>query len=97
MGFMLDYFVSTVWRLDSALNGVFSFLLLILILLCGDVHCNPGPPRKLSNILSICHRNICSINCINKMDHVKADLCTQFDVITLSETWLKPSISNNIF
>ena len=55
----------------------------------GDVHPNPGPHNHNSNCISIYHSNIRSLN-------VKIDL-EKFDVITLSETWLKSSIKSEKF
>ena len=58
------------------------------LMLCGDVHPNPGPLHhdKLSK-LSIVHNNIGSLQ--NKAHYIEAEL-TNFDIITVSETWLYP-------
>ena len=77
-------------------NNVFHIILLSLLNTCGDVHPNPGPSTLNHNCLSICHSNIRSINVDGKLDHIKIDL-TEFDIITLSETWLKPSIPTTQF
>lgn len=73
---------------------------LLLISLAGDVSLNPGPvtPPSLSvrdftqcRGLKIAHWNIRSV--YPKLDSLKLWLLNQpFDVLTLSETWLKPSI-----
>ena len=66
----------------------------LLLLRCGDIHSNPGPadsPKKLS----ICYSSIRSLNSGGKMDHIRIDLCKNFDIITLSETWLKSSVKND--
>ena len=60
----------------------------IFLMLCGDVHPNPGPQTKEST-LSIVHNNICSLR--NKIDLVYAEL-NKFDIITISETWFHESI-----
>ena len=63
-----------------------SFLSVLLLLLCGDVHPNPGPMlQENSSNISIVHNNICSLQ--QKRDNVEAEL-SNFDIIALSETWL---------
>jgi hypothetical protein len=58
----------------------------------GDVELNPGPAGAMLKRLYICHANIRSIQrCNDKLDHIKEEFCGRFDVITLSETWLKPT------
>ena len=81
----------------NILISVVHFLLKALLLLCGDVHINPGPKCNTGNVLRICHCNIRSLNCNDKIDHIKADLVGKYDVISLSETWLKSSVDNDIF
>ena len=71
----------------SGVSTTLCFLLIcILIILCGDVEQNPGPSSKLRN-LSICHANIRGLN-DTKMLAIKTSLCSKFDIITLSETFL---------
>ena len=60
---------------------VISHILVLLLLLCMDVKPNPGP----ENLLSIVHNNINSLK--NKAIYIEAEL-NNFDIITLSETWL---------
>ena len=68
-------------------------LLLSLLMLCGDVHPNPGPQIQGTNSnISVVHNNICSLQ--NKVPYVEAEL-TQFDIITLSETWLYDTFPND--
>ena len=64
-----------------------SHLLYLLLLLCGDVHPNPGPNCEYSD-LSICHTNIRSLKGKDKMMHINCDLVNKYNVIALSETWL---------
>ena len=66
----------------------------LLLLRCGDIHSNPGPVHTTKN-LSICHSNIRSINSNEKLDHIRVDFGGRFDIITLSETWLKSSFNND--
>ena len=71
-------------------NLITLFVFTLLLLLCGDIHPNPGPPYNNSN-LSIVHNNICSLE--HKTLFIEAEL-SKFDIITLSETWLYDGISN---
>ena len=57
------------------------------LLLSGDVELNPGPNYDLE----IIHININSIR--NKIDIFEAEY-NAFDIITVSETWLSDSVSN---
>ena len=65
------------------------------LLTCGDIESNPGPVDHMSDsdkYISFCHANMRSIkNCLDKLDHIKADFCGKYDIITLSETWLNPT------
>jgi hypothetical protein len=54
--------------------------------LAGDVEINPGPDHDLS----ICHLNVQSLR--TKLELVAVEL-GQFDILTVSETWLDQSIS----
>ena len=77
-------------------------LALLLISLAGDVSINPGPvaPPSLSvrdftrlRGLKVSHLNIRSV--YPKLDSLKLWLLNQsLDVFTVSETWLKPSITD---
>ncbi len=70
---------------------------IFLILLCGDVHKNPGPQNK--NLITGFLLNIRSLKSINS----KRNKLAQFQstvalknpkIICLNETWLNPSINN---
>ena len=56
-----------------------------LLMLSGDIEPHPGPPP--TNQLSICHLNIRSLSTI-KLLAIKHQLIQNFDIITLSETFL---------
>jgi hypothetical protein len=57
-----------------------------LLLLGGDIHPNPGP---MKTDVKICHANIRSIRSNKtKLDHISCSLADEYDIITLSETWL---------
>ena len=57
-----------------------------LLLRAGDIEANPGPSRTdTRSDLCIIHLNARSIK--NKIDLIEAE-ANQFDIITVSETWL---------
>lgn len=76
--------------------------LIILLLLSGNIYPNPGPnltnlenPVNLKNscVLRFIHANVRSL--INKIDAICLWVkLTECNIIVLSETWLKPSITN---
>lgn len=76
-------------------------LLALLLLISGDVERNPGPaqePPQASSFIdiSMCHLNIQSLkSTTEKFDHIKLQLIPEFDVITLSETWLNDNCDSN--
>jgi len=82
---------------------IISWTFQCIILNSGDIHPNPGPNFMQDyNNISICHSNIRSLkqNCDStgtrfKLDHVKCQLAGNFDIITLSETWLTGSDSSD--
>ena len=59
-----------------------------LLLTSGDIHPNPGPEIELR----IAHVNARSLK--NKIELFEAE-SNQFDIITVSETWLSPSVSDS--
>ena len=71
---------------DVIINActMFACFLCILLMLCNDIHPNPGPTNNKSPLLSIVHNNIKSLR--NKRDYIYAEL-NRFDIITISETW----------
>ena len=88
--------------------SLFNTWLILLFLFLGDISENPGPSDTESsdsdiskdsldlsifeNNFSVVHYNIQSP--ANKFDQLQVEL-SHFDIITLSETWLNPSISDN--
>ena len=72
-------------------------ILSVLLILSGDIHTNPGPPMNNSNHLSLSHSNVRSLKSVGEMDHINIDLCNKFDIITISETWLKSTNDSNKF
>ena len=68
-----------------------------MITLSGDVELNPGPKRKATQTLSICHWNLNSICAHNfaKLSLLRAYVSIhKFDIICLSETYLDSSIDD---
>jgi len=72
-------------------------LILLLLLLCGDVHLNPGP----NPTLNFAHLNTRSATSVTPtLD--KPALLTDFlldesiDILTITETWLSPSSPSNV-
>ena len=61
-----------------------------LLYRCGDTETNPGPTAQKE--LCVAHINARSFR--NKMDLLEAE-SNNFDIITLSETWLSHSHSNS--
>ncbi|CAC5424938.1 unnamed protein product [Mytilus coruscus] len=74
-------------------------MMFLLLITSGTIHHNPGP----SGDLSVCHLNARSLYSFDsvsksnqtKLDEIESVLCNEFqyDVICISETWLKPDIS----
>ena len=69
----------------------------VLIVLSGDVEPNPGfkclADIKKMRGLKIVHLNICSLH--NKIDSLRLELQgSAIDIMTLSETWLNPTIQD---
>lgn len=80
------------------------FWIILLLSLSGNIHPNPGPqPPELSspdalknsNGLRFIHVNVRSL--LNKIDAIRLwTKTTDTDILVLSETWLKPSITNSM-
>ena len=70
------------------MNCVTKTYLALILLLSGDIETNPG---DTTGDLTICHINAQSI--LNKLELIAVEL-GDFDIITVSETWLGQSISS---
>ena len=86
--------ITFVWTLFSTFVScnLLYWLYIFLITLSGDV--NPGPKRKATQTLSICHWNLSSIYAHNfaKLSLLRAYMSIhKFDIICLSETYLDSS------
>ena len=66
------------------------FSLIFLLLLCGDVHPNPGPCINYS----VCHINARSIMAPHRLDDIEVCLggCHGYDIIAVSETHLDSTV-----
>ena len=82
-------------------------VLSLILIRCGDIELNPGPEPdsdsysstasafsdlELKNKFSVVHYKVQSI--LNKVDIIQSEL-QQFDVISLTETWLDNTISDD--
>jgi hypothetical protein len=74
------------------LYAMIVLLILLLLVLAGDVHPNPGP--TINKLLSICHANVRSLMQPDKIRDIKTRLCEYYHIITLSETFLNDSIDS---
>ncbi len=66
-----------------------SLIVNLLLLICGDVHPNPGPVRNAD--LKIILLNLCSLR--DKLDILQAEL-EPYDVICITEAWLHPGVDS---
>ena len=66
---------------------------LLLLILANDIEVNPGPPTQYAaKEMTVIHLNAGSIR--NKIDIVSTET-SKYDIVTVSETWLKDNIENN--
>ena len=71
-----------------------NIFLLILLIISGDIHLNPGPLHHYS----ICHLNARSLTALNRLNDLEDILvgCNKFDLILVSETHLNNSVSKTL-
>lgn len=74
-------------------NDQFKFYRLILLLMCMDIHSNPGPEQNEIHALDIVHLNTRSIR--NKLDYL-SNVVDSFQIVCFSETHLDVEINSNI-
>ena len=91
--------ITFIWTLFSTFVScnLLYWLYILLITLSGDVELNPGPKRKITQTLSICHWNLNSICAHNfaKLSLLRAYVSVhKFDIMCLSETYLDSSIDD---
>ena len=73
-----------------SINNIYIACIIQALLLAGDIETNPGPFCERD--LSVSHINAQSI--VHKLDLIAVEL-GDFDIITVSETWLDQSISSS--
>ena len=80
------------------LHGIIatSILICMLLMISGSIHPNLGPGMDKSSDISICHVNIRSLCNKDKIDHISCELGNKFNIITISETWLKSTSDPSI-
>ena len=86
-------------------NIAYALLISLYILaLCSDVHPNPGPntnapPKnaRFSERVSLCNFNIRSIGTKDRFDHIIEKVGGHYDILTITETWLKEKVPANDF
>ena len=75
----------------------FLMFLYIFFLSAIDVHTNPGPSNNQNNQLKLCHSNIRSLKSPGKLEEVQLLAeSANFNIITLSETWLDVNYPNQL-
>ena len=88
MSFQIDCASYTFWLLgllSYLKNDEFSLYRLILLIMCMDIHSNPGPSSTDINTLDICHLNTRSIR--NKIDYIQG-LTKSYHILCFSKTHL---------
>ena len=109
MGIDLNQHRATIWAFNARTGGpkqsirtegditpklwVKVLLLQYLLAVCMDVHSHPGPDTLQDNV-KMCHLNIQSLNAENRLDSCIQQLANQYDIITMSETWLDGEDNN---
>ena len=70
-------------------------LLLLLLLIAGDIHPNPGPIAQQG--YSICHINARSITAANRLEQIEAFIKTEnnFDIVAISETHIDHTVCDS--
>ena len=70
------------------------YLLVLLLLACGDIHPNPGPINNNIKGIHMCQINARSLFKPGRLDEIYLELCClhQFDIIAVSESHLSGSI-----
>ena len=91
-------FVKTVCSLRCTTLPIFVLLILLITLLLlrsGTLELNPGPTNwKTIKNLKVCHLNIRGLN-DSKLRALKTSLSNNFDIITISETFLGQTVPNS--
>ena len=70
-------------------NGEFTMYRIVLLLICMDIHFNPGPTLSLGGTLNLFHLNSRIIR--GKFDNI-LDICDEHDILGFTETHLDGNI-----
>ena len=95
--FVINSDGSSPFQVGEGGKNVIYFLLITIWILaeCMGTHPNPGPTAYRRP--TICHVNIYSLDCGTRMESIRTQLAGNFDIITVSETWLEPSDASTKF
>ena len=78
----------------QTLQIAYFFIFLLLILIAGDIHPNPGPSNINSKNISIVHINARSIS-KHKLE-LECEI-GKYDIVTMSETWMSDSTPHSVY
>jgi hypothetical protein len=86
-------------------NIAFTMLISLYILsISSDIHPNPGPNyrnstnnARITDRVSFCNFNIRSIGTKERFDHIVENVGGRYDIITITETWLKEGTPDTKF
>lgn len=72
-------------------------LCMLLLIVCGDIHPNPGPIVRTDTGINVCHANARSILKPGRLDELYEELCClhAFDIIGISESHLSESVPDS--
>lgn len=73
------------------------YICFLLLVICGDIHPNPGPWPAVSDGINICHLNTRSLLKPGRLDELYTELCClhNFDIIGISESHLSNDITDD--
>ena len=82
---------------DDTMSSLWIKILLVqcLLAICMDIHPHPGP--IIPNNMNMCHLNIRSLNADNRLGACINQLANEYDLITMSETWLDEGDTSAIY
>ena len=89
---MVGYYITFKIAIILCSKNTYVLYYFLILLLSNDIETNPGPQiESIIKDLSVCHINAQSM--LSELDMIAAEL-GNFDVITISETWLDHTISD---
>ena len=88
------YIYEIILSILSFLNNFYSLVRIMIILLSGDVHTNPGPYSETGyHDIRLCLTNIRGLR--SNFSHLNTTLKDNYDIICINETFLDPSCPNS--